>query len=218
MKKILSVGLIAMSLVIVGVPALASADTLYRQLEVGMRGADVGSLQTFLAEDPSLYPQGLVTSYFGFLTKAAVANFQSRNGIPAVGRVGPMTLPVINAQMNGSVGNNYPGNQGGDKNAPVISNISVNTTNSEATINWNTSESASAIIYYSTSQITLTEGSARSSVNVSGTSVLLHTDLRTSHSGTITGLQSNTTYNYVVYVRDANGNETVTWPTTFRTN
>ncbi len=37
------------------------ADTLTRQLEEGNSGADVTSLQTYLAKDPTIYPQGLIT-------------------------------------------------------------------------------------------------------------------------------------------------------------
>jgi len=69
-----------------GLAFTANAATLTRQLELGMRGDDVSSLQTFLAQDVTIYPQGLVTGYFGSLTKSAVSNFQARNGISTVGR------------------------------------------------------------------------------------------------------------------------------------
>lgn len=92
--------LVAVIAISVGIPLSANADTLYRELQVGMSGSDVSSLQAFLAKDKSLYPQGQVTGYFGLLTKKAVLNFQSRNGIQVVGRVGPITLKSINAQIN----------------------------------------------------------------------------------------------------------------------
>jgi peptidoglycan hydrolase-like protein with peptidoglycan-binding domain len=204
-------GIAILAVAVLLAPALVSAEILYRELEVGSRGSDVSSLQTFLATDPGLYPKGLVTGYFGFLTKSAVANFQARNGIAAVGRVGPITLPVINAQMAGG------SNVGTDRNAPTISSLAVGTTNSGATLNWKTNEGASAIVYYNTSPLMLTEGSAVNAITVSGFSSLVHTDLRFSHSASLVGLQSNTTYYYVVYVRDGSGNETVTWPAIFRT-
>src|SRR3989338_5621656 len=126
---------------------MASAATLYRQLELGMSGSDVRDLQTFLAQDVTIYPQGLVTGYFGSLTKSAVSNFQVRNGIANVGRVGPITMAVINTQMGG-------GNVVGfDRFAPVISSLNLSTTNTTVVLNWNTSENASAIVYYSTSPI-----------------------------------------------------------------
>src|SRR3989338_7152445 len=92
-------GVAAFVVVLFSAAVIAPAATLNRQLQVGMSGSDVSALQTFLAADVTLYPQGLVTGYFGNLTKAAVSNFQSRNGISPVGRVGPVTLAVLNAQM-----------------------------------------------------------------------------------------------------------------------
>lgn len=193
-------------------PSFASA-ALYRQLQVGMSGADVRELQSFLASDPSVYPQGLVTGYFGSLTRAAVMRFQAKFGISTVGRVGPQTMAAINAQMSGNVF----GGTGGDDTAPILSTRSVTTTNSSATFAWTTNENASAIIYYSTSPLVLTEASAGSAVNISGNTSVANLVLSTGHSVTLPNLQSNTTYYYSIYVRDANGNSTVTWPTTFRT-
>jgi len=200
------------SLLMFSLAYTASAATLYRQLELGMRGDDVSSLQTFLALDSTIYPQGLVTGYFGFLTKAAVSNFQIRNGISNVGRVGPITMAAINAQMNG--GNTV----GFDRYAPSISLLSLSTTNTGVVLNWNTSENSSAIVYYSTSPLYMLEGSPTSSVTIGGSSFLVHTDLRSVHSASISGLQPNTTYHYVVYVKDGSGNESITWPSTFHTN
>lgn len=189
----------------------ASAATLYRQLEIGMRGTDVSDLQAFLATDRTIYPQGLVTGYFGTLTRSAVSNFQARNGIATVGRVGPITMAAINAQMIGGV-------SGVDRTGPVIGTIAVTSSTNWATLNWNTNENTGAVVYYSTTPISMIEGSPTSGVTIGGNSFLVHTDLRAVHSATVTGLTSGTTYYYVVYVRDGNGNESVSWPATFRTN
>lgn len=68
-----------------------------RPLDVGSRGEDVANLQTFLAGLPGIYPQGLVTGYFGILTHGAVERFQLANQIvasdadPGYGHVGPKT-------------------------------------------------------------------------------------------------------------------------------
>ena len=207
----------AIALSIMGVATLlmfsfaytASAATLTRQLELGMRGSDVSDLQTFLAKDATIYPQGLVTGYFGFLTKAAVSNFQVRNGISAVGRVGPITLSAINSQMGGVFSSGV---------SPYIYSVGVSVSNTTANLNWNTDKNSSAVVYYSTSFPSMIEGSPTSSVTIGGSSILAHTDLRTSHSVSITGLNPNTTYYYVVYVKDGSGNESVTWPATFQTN
>lgn len=212
LNRVMTLGIIGLvSLFMFGLAYTANAATLYRQLEVGMRGSDVSDLQTFLALDNTIYPQGLVTGYFGFLTKAAVSNFQVRNGISSVGRVGPITMAAINAQMNG-------GGDVSDRYAPVINSLNLNVSNTSATFNWNTNENASAIIYYNTVPIQMIEGSPTSAVTISGSSFLVNSNLQSTHSATLTGLQTNTTYYYVVYVRDGSGNENITWPSTFQTN
>jgi peptidoglycan hydrolase-like protein with peptidoglycan-binding domain len=203
--------LVIIALLFASIPTQTSAITFVREMQFGMRGNDISMLQGFLATDPSLYPEGLVTGYFGTLTRAAVARYQVKNGLPAVGRVGPRTLAMINQQMaSGSIG-------GFDDQAPIISSVTVNTTNSSATLSWNTSENAMGQVHYTNGSLVLTEATDTSKMSVSGSIVVANTDLRVGHSVTITGLQSNTRYTYLIYVRDAAGNETVTWPTTFQT-
>ena len=75
---------------------------LTRQLREGMRNADVMLLQELLATDPEIYPEGLVTGYFGPLTKAAVRKFQKKAGIEQVGIVGPKTTAKINNLLEGA--------------------------------------------------------------------------------------------------------------------
>jgi len=195
---------------LVMVPAFAGADVLYRQLEIGSRGTDVGSLQTFLARDVTLYPEGLVTNYFGNLTSSAVARFQTRNGLPSVGRVGPMTLPVINAQMALGM------NTGTDVASAYISNVVVNTTTSGASVAWNTNELAKGVVYYSSSPLVTYERT--NSVDVSGLTASTDATLRYSQNVGVSGLQRNTVYYYLVYTTDQAGNVSVTWPSTFVTN
>lgn len=200
-----------------GLAVTASAATLTRQLEVGSRGQDVSDLQTYLALDSSIYPAGLVTGYFGQLTKAAVERFQAKNGIvssgtPATtgyGRVGPVTMAALNQKMGGFTGGS---------NVPVIQSVNVSTSNNTASINWNTNRNTSAIVYYSTSFPTMTEASPTTGVTISGSSMLVHSDLRASHSAVISSLIPNTTYYYVIYTRDGSGNENITWPATFQTS
>ena len=67
------------------------------------RGEDVVRLQSFLRTDPSLYPKGFITGYYGSLTLLAVQKFQCRYRIicshlegPGYGRVGPATLQKLN--------------------------------------------------------------------------------------------------------------------------
>ncbi len=205
---IIASGLIVAALFAIIFPAVTNADVLYRQLQVGSTGADVSSVQTFLAQDPTLYPQGLVTGYFGFLTKSAVSNFQSANGISAVGRIGPSTLPVLNAAMANGM------NSG---TAPTIVSAGVsNISSNSVSVNWFTSENAKGVVYYSTSPLSL--GEHLNSVDVSGNTAMTDASFRTSQSVTLQNLLPNTTYYYLAYVTGVTGNVSITWPATFTTS
>ncbi len=74
-----------------------TALTFMNDLTVGSTGVAVTSLQTFLIAKGFSIPAG-ATGYFGSQTKAAVAAYQSANGIsPAVGYFGPITRAHVNA-------------------------------------------------------------------------------------------------------------------------
>ncbi len=199
--------LIALSAALVAAPLFASADALNRQLEITMSGSDVSVLQSFLAGDATLYPQGLVTGYFGFLTKAAVSNFQVRNGIPAVGRVGPMTLPILNLQIAAGMG---------DKDAPIITAVTIGASRNGAIVAWNTNEVARGVVYYSTNPLVLVEHAT--TADVSGNTAQSDTSFRSVQNVSLSGLAANTTYYYLVYTTDQAGNVSITWPSTFQTS
>lgn len=86
----------------VGGPALISGN-----LDLGDRSEEVRNLQRFLADDSDLYPSGLVTGYFGTLTRDAVRRFQCQenivcNGTPETtgyGRIGPQTADSMNQMI-----------------------------------------------------------------------------------------------------------------------
>ncbi|MDP3799872.1 MAG: peptidoglycan-binding domain-containing protein [bacterium] len=65
---------------------------LTRSLLRGSRGEDVKQLQEFLAQDPTIYPEGLTSGYYGIGTESAVKRWQAKNGVPAVGIVGRQTI------------------------------------------------------------------------------------------------------------------------------
>ena len=72
-----------------------------RPLALGLRHADVSKLQEALKADSSIYPEGLVTGYFGPATLRAVQKFQEKYGItssgqPGYGNVGPNTRAKLN--------------------------------------------------------------------------------------------------------------------------
>ncbi len=84
--------------------------SLGRSLRRGMSGSDVAALQTFLAPDARIYPEGVISGYFGALTEAAVKRFQARHAIVTSGTpdttgygvVGPATRAAIASLCGGS--------------------------------------------------------------------------------------------------------------------
>ncbi|MDE1919331.1 MAG: peptidoglycan-binding protein [Patescibacteria group bacterium] len=74
-------------------------------LSLGAHTPDVTALQQCLAKDPALYPEGIVSGYFGALTQKAVQRFQEKNAIVSsgtpfttgFGRMGPKTRGKLNA-------------------------------------------------------------------------------------------------------------------------
>ena len=74
----------------------ANMVSLIRTLRQGATGEDVAALQALLAADPSIYPEGTISGFFGKLTAQAVKRFQNRHGLEQVGDVGPKTLKKLN--------------------------------------------------------------------------------------------------------------------------
>lgn len=71
-----------------------------RYLKLGSVGEDVKTLQGTLANLQNIYPEGLITGYYGKLTAKAVSAFQTQNNLAAVGIVGPQTLVEVNKLLN----------------------------------------------------------------------------------------------------------------------
>jgi peptidoglycan hydrolase-like protein with peptidoglycan-binding domain len=74
--------------------------SLVSTLSLGSQGDQVSILQALLAADPSIYPEGLITGYYGNATARAVKRFQAENGITQVGTVGPKTLKALNDALD----------------------------------------------------------------------------------------------------------------------
>jgi hypothetical protein len=70
--------------------------TLVTTLQQGSTGDNVKILQSLLAADPSIYPEGTISGFFGKLTSQAVKRFQKKHGIEQAGNVGPKTLKKLN--------------------------------------------------------------------------------------------------------------------------
>lgn len=69
-------------------------------LFMGVSSLQVKCLQEFLKNQGlNIYPQGIVSGYFGNLTKMAVIKFQEKHNIPATGFVGVLTKAKINQML-----------------------------------------------------------------------------------------------------------------------
>jgi peptidoglycan hydrolase-like protein with peptidoglycan-binding domain len=185
------------------------------ELDLGEKNYDVTSLQTFFADNTAIYPEGLITGYFGGLTKASVMRFQAQYGLDQVGRVGPMTKTKINDLIV----------SGGwtmvDASGPAIFSVAQTVSSNSMTFNWATNELATAKVFYNTSPITMNEGDINSLGFGSTNGFTGGNDgiARTSQQVTVMGLQPNTTYYYVIVSTDLKGNVSVWNPNmTLRTN
>ena len=80
-----------------------SCPLIGRSLKKGASGDDVMRLQQFLARDPSIYPEGLASGFYGALTESAVKRWQEKYNIVSSGSpdttgygvVGPRTAAAI---------------------------------------------------------------------------------------------------------------------------
>ena len=70
--------------------------TITKTLKVGSKNSEVKALQQALAQDKTIYPEGLATGYYGPATRNAIIRFQKKYGIEPVGYVGPQTRKKLN--------------------------------------------------------------------------------------------------------------------------
>jgi peptidoglycan hydrolase-like protein with peptidoglycan-binding domain/chitodextrinase len=87
-----------------GAPVLSGP--ISRNLSFGMSGADISVLQQLLTNE-GVYPQAIISGYYGALTEAAVQRFQAKYGIVSsgdpsstgYGAIGPRTRSKINSML-----------------------------------------------------------------------------------------------------------------------
>jgi hypothetical protein len=77
---------------------MSSPASIPVSLTLGAKGDAVITLQQFLIAKGYLHT-ATSTGFYGNLTAKAVSDFQAANSLPQVGRVGPKTLVLINAQI-----------------------------------------------------------------------------------------------------------------------
>lgn len=170
-------------------PHQAYAAILSGTLSAGDSGSEVSALQTFLGNDSRIYPEGLVTGFYGPLTVAAVKRYQTQFGIAPVGNVGPITLASIN-------GNSGTGGSD-DVHAPFTTSVSASTGTNSAMITWTSNEPIFGSVMYATSW-PFVYATAASASGQSG--------FNTSQTVNVNGLQSHTTYFYTLVSTDIAGN------------
>ncbi len=191
---------------------VSAATALTAQMGIGSRGVNVSNLQAFLGTNSSIYPEGLVTGYFGILTSRAVARFQAMVGLPQVGRVGPLTLAAINNMIltGGSLGASM------DNTAPMLYNLNGIVSSGQATVSWTSNEAVMGRVYFDSKPITMTEAlEGTSQVGISAAYVNVGTGLSAGQSIALPNLTAGQQYWYVVHATDAAGNVTVTLPRSF---
>ena len=182
---------------------------------LGSRGDNVTMLQTLLALSPMIYPEGLITGYYGPATAVAVTNFQTYYGLSPVGRVGPMTLARINSLISSGYGI--------DIAAPQIYTATSGPQESQSTavFAWSTGEPAYSRVYYNTTPLKFNEGDIRSAgfAVLNGQVASATPSLATSQTVVVTGLTSNTLYYSMITSTDSSGNVNIYGPNnTFRTS
>lgn len=77
-------------------------------LAEGMTDADITKLQELLATDPTIYPEGKKTGYFGPLTREAVKRFQARHGLEITGKVDGDTHDMLEEYLKEVYGDKIP--------------------------------------------------------------------------------------------------------------
>jgi peptidoglycan hydrolase-like protein with peptidoglycan-binding domain len=102
---------------------------------VGTQGDDVSLIQTLLAQDSSIYPEGQVSGYYGKLTSAAVKKFQAKYGISQTGTVGPLTrAKLMEVYSGGAAASVATGSQSAAVSSSITRNLSSGTEGDDVTM------------------------------------------------------------------------------------
>jgi len=107
--KMILVGLTLLSFIVSPLAMAQSTDQgillAELQRQVDALKAQIAELQRFLAQFPDIFPEALITGFFGELTEKAVKRFQKKHGIEQAGIVGPKTrgrLIALFVEHNGA--------------------------------------------------------------------------------------------------------------------
>lgn len=83
--------------------AASACPQFSRSLRYGSSGDDVTALQTYLAQDASVYPEAIVSGYYGTATQAAVGRWQVKNGILSGGTLGVGGYGVVGPRTSAAM-------------------------------------------------------------------------------------------------------------------
>jgi peptidoglycan hydrolase-like protein with peptidoglycan-binding domain len=83
-------------------------DILRQNLAEGMSGEDIKKIQEILATDPSLYPEGRITGYYGPLTREALRRLQVRHQLNPTGQVDEETRLLLEGYLKERFGEEIP--------------------------------------------------------------------------------------------------------------
>lgn len=95
-KKLLIKSIILASILFTPVFVFAETDsTPPNSFQKGVSGEFVKDIQNILKNDSSIYPQGLVTGFFGVATEQAIKKLQAKYGLPQTGVVDSATIQIL---------------------------------------------------------------------------------------------------------------------------
>ena len=167
-------------------------------LKLGSQGDAVKVLQLQLSKIPNIYPEGLISGYFGTLTAKAVRKLQAQNNLEQVGFVGPRTrelLSRISKERINNLGNNLgnSSNISEEMNSPKVTPqvfVIESTSNSASTgyVFWTTSKNTTSDFYYSN----ITPLASTTPIKIKDN------NLSFTHSVNINGLSTSTKYYFVI--------------------
>ncbi len=75
----------------------SNSKKLTKSLFVGMSDTEVRTIQSYLSKDSSIYPEKIISGYFGKLTEKAVRRFQTKYGIRQTGIFDKLTRDKFNS-------------------------------------------------------------------------------------------------------------------------
>ncbi|TSC70808.1 MAG: g-D-glutamyl-meso-diaminopimelate peptidase [Parcubacteria group bacterium Gr01-1014_46] len=173
-------------------------------LRLGSRGDAVKVLQSQLSKVPNIYPEGLITGYFGTLTERAIKKLQGENGLEVVGIVGPKTRELLNKISKNSLfamATNYIVTP----QLFVIESSSNSPT--RGYVFWTANKNVKSEFWYSNTTPVASTSPANFFVN----------NLSFTHSVNLPGLSTSTTYYYMIKITDERGNSATSTERNFTT-